>query len=182
MKTLAIAALLALAAGSASAAVDVIGNGLGHDCFVFARDGRAGDAQIDACTSAITSDTLNMRDRAATYVNRGVLRLRREQYPDALKDFDAAIAVNGTLAEAHVDRGAALVMLGRQQEAIAALDLGLELKPDSPQNGYFIRAMARERAGDLNGAYADYTRAAELAPNWARPQNELRRFTVRKPG
>ena len=183
MKPFALAVvLMALGVGTASSAVLVIGSGVGHDCFVNARDGLTDEAAMATCNSALASGELGKRDRAATLVNRGVLRLRRDEYDQALADFDAAIATNSSIAEAHVDRGAALVMLGRQPEAIAAIDKGLALKPDEPQNGYFIRAMARERAGDVKGAYADFKRAAELAPDWARPQRELRRFTVRKPG
>jgi hypothetical protein len=30
----------------------------------------------------------------------------------------------------------------------------------------------------VKGAYYDYLRAAELAPTWAAPQEELKRFSV----
>lgn len=167
------------AAGSASAAVTVMGDSLGRDCFVHARDQATTDKAIDACDTALYSDTLNNRDHAATLVNRGVIRLRRQEHDLALADFDAAIGRTPRLAEAHVDRGAALVMLGRHAEAIGALDRALELGPDQPQNGLFIRAIARERSGDVKGAYEDFRRAAEIAPKWDRPRRELQRFAVR---
>ena len=182
MKTLLLISLCTLglaAAGPASAAVAVIGDSLGRDCFIHARDGRTADDAIDACDTALYSDTLDNRDRAATLVNRGVIRLRRQEHAQALADFDAAIARMPKLAEAHVDRGAALVMLDRHAEAIGALDRALALGPESPQNGLLIRAIARERSGDIKGAYEDFRLAAELAPKWDRPKRELQRFAVR---
>ena len=170
----------ALAAGvPAQGAVAVIGDSVGRDCFLHARDEATADEAIDACDTALYSDTLNNRDRAATLVNRGVIRLRRQEHDLALADFDAAIGRMPKLAEAHVDRGAALVMLGRHAEAIGALDHALTLGPESPQNGIFIRAIARERSGDIRGAYEDFRRAAEIAPKWDRPRRELQRFAVR---
>src|SRR5688500_12996311 len=112
MRTLLLAAtlVLGLSAGAASAAVDVIGGGLGKDCFVAARDGVFTRSTVETCNAALASDDLSRRDRAATHVNRGVLLLRRGENESALADFDAAIAAMPNLAEAHVDRGAALVM------------------------------------------------------------------------
>lgn len=184
MRTLTFTAVLALAlgAGAANAAVDVIGDGAGRECYVFARDGIFNRQAVEICDAALETDDLSVRDRAATLVNRGVLRLRRLENDLALADFDAAIASQPRIAEAHVDRGAALVMLGRHGDAMASLDHGLQLGPTMPQNAHFIRAMARERAGDIKGAYQDFRRAAELAPDWDRPQRELRRFAVRPAG
>jgi tetratricopeptide (TPR) repeat protein len=184
MKAMPLAAVLALTigAGAAQAAVDVIGDGAGRECYVFARDGVYNRQAIEICDSALAGEGLSRRDRAATLVNRGVLRLRRLEHELALADFEAAIAAQPRIAEAHVDRGAALTMLGRHADAVASIDHGLQLGPTLPQNAHFIRAVARERAGDVKGAYQDFRRAAELAPNWARPQRELRRFSVRPAG
>jgi len=179
LSPLALVFTLALGAGSAQAAVEVIGNSVGHECFLAARDALLSNQAVALCDQALADADLSRRDRAATLVNRGVLHLRRMENDAALSDFDAAIVWQPQLAEAHVDRGAALVMLNRSDEAVKALDQGLALKPDQPQNGHFIRAVAREKSGDVKGAYEDFRRAAELAPDWARPQHELRRFAVR---
>ena len=182
MKTLLLAAALALGSSAASAAVQVLGDGIGRDCFVFARDGVSHARAIETCDAAVADRDLSRRDRAASHVNRGVIRLRRTEHADALADFDAAVGLMPALAEAHIDRGAALVMLNRHQEALASLDRGLELGPGKPQNGHFIRGVAREGAGDVKGAYEDFRKAAELDPEWGRPKRELRRFSVRRGG
>jgi tetratricopeptide (TPR) repeat protein len=73
-------------------------------------------------------------------------------------------------------RGTALVELGRYAEAVDALTLALTLNPDRPERAYFYRAAANEELGRASAAYADYRRAAELAPDWGSPRTELTRF------
>jgi hypothetical protein len=65
--------------------------------------------------------------------------------------------------------------------AKAAIDQGIALEPGVARAGdYFTRAAANEELGDLWSAYADYTMAAELAPEWSPPREELSRFRIVK--
>jgi len=48
------------------------------------------------------------------------------------------------------------------------------------EKAYFNRALAREAAGDVKGAYLDYVKALQLKPEWAPAVKELARFEVRK--
>ena len=75
---------------------------------------------------------------------------------------------------------AALIGLQRFSEAVSDSDRGIALNPKEPEKAYFNRATARELLGDLEGAYHDYARAAELAPDWADPKTEFLRFKVEK--
>ena len=43
------------------------------------------------------------------------------------------------------------------------------------------RPIAHENLGDLTAAYRDYSKAAELDPDWDAPKKELTRFTVKRP-
>jgi Flp pilus assembly protein TadD len=161
---------------SAEAAVWVIGAGPSRDCYVAAVTDRHDRASIDVCDLALNDDFLIRRDRAATFINRGVLQLRRGQDARALSDFDSAAALMPEFGEAHLMRGTALVELGRYAEAVDALTLALTLNPDRPERAYFYRAAAKEELGRSNAAYADYRRAAEIAPDWSSPRTELTRF------
>jgi tetratricopeptide (TPR) repeat protein len=147
---------------------------------VAAKSGKIGDHDLRLCTYALDQDALDSHDRAGTFINRGTLYLKRKAYEDGLKDFDAAVKLGPDIGEAHVNRGAALVGLRRFAEARAELDRGLELHPSEPEKAYFNRATARELLGDVAGAYADYTKAVELAPGWQPPLDELKRFKVEK--
>lgn len=164
---------------SAEAAVWVIGAGPSRDCYVAAVTDRHDRASIDVCNLALNDDFLTRRDRAATFINRGVLQLRRGQDVRALSDFDSAAALMPEFGEAHLMRGTALVELGRYAEAVDALTLALTLNPDRPERAYFYRAAANEELGRSTAAYADYRRAAEIAPDWSSPRAELARFQVR---
>jgi tetratricopeptide (TPR) repeat protein len=60
----------------------------------------------------------------------GLIHLRREQLPEGLAALDAALAIDPDLADAHAYRSAALVALGRPEEAREASARALELRPD----------------------------------------------------
>ncbi len=178
-----LAAAIALAALSfapaAQAAVTVFGETDAHDCYQAAIESRTDRGALRSCESALEQEAITNRDRAATYVNRGVIRLHRAEYEIALADFDTAIRLMPELGESHVDRGAALIMMRNYSGAIEAITHGLSLGTDDPHEAYFNRGLAHEFAGDLRGAYDDYRRASELAPEWPRPHLELARFQVR---
>ena len=176
--SLALATLLAATSltGGASAYVIVRG-GLAGLCYQQAREeDRTADA-IDNCTGALLSG-LSPRDRAATLVNRGIIHMNRTDYDRALTDFDAAVALQPTLAEGHINRGAALLAQDDFAGAITAIDRGLELSPEEPARAYYNRGVAHEELGDVRAAYNDYRRAADMAPTWAPPRTELARFRV----
>jgi tetratricopeptide (TPR) repeat protein len=181
LRSLAPAALfvvLCLAPQAVHAASSVIGSGPARACYEAAKAGRTELSALLDCETAISSQELGARDRAATVVNRGVIHLLRRDSGKALADFDRAIAWRPDLGEAYVNRGAALILRGDFAGAVASINRGLELGAEDPHEAYFNRAIARERLDDIRAAYEDYRRAAELKPDWALPRQELARFTV----
>jgi tetratricopeptide (TPR) repeat protein len=176
------AAMAALVcAGSAKAATTVLGNGLAHICSESAKAGSDDPRAVDVCSMAIESESLTRRDLAGTYVNRGVLKMRRKGFRDAHGDFNIAIKLAPTMGEAFVNRGGALLGERRYAEALADIDRGLTLNPEEPEKAYYNRALANEGLDDMKAAYLDYMKALELAPNWDAPRHELARFTVQNP-
>lgn len=179
MKAPFFAALILLAAPAAGhAASTVYGPGPAQICYRAALTASEGMEGLRACDIALYGSELDTRDRAATMVNRGVLRLQRKEAALALADFDRAIAWRPDLGEAHVNRGAALILSGDYAGAIASIDRGLELGAEDAHEAYFNRAVAHELSDNLPAAYADYRKAQALKPDWALPQTELARFTV----
>ena len=174
--------LLGVPASAALAEVTVIGNGLAAECSSAARSA-AGNAParneaMQMCTLALQEEVLTPHETAATYVNRGVLRMVARAFPDARADFDAALRIEPRLGEALTNRGAALIGQGHDAEGIADIDKGLALNPTQPEKAYYNRAVAEERLGDLKSAYGDYRKAQELKPDWDLPKTELARFRV----
>ena len=139
---------------------------------------------ISDCDRALKEEALGVRDRAATYVNRGILHMRARRIAVALADYDNAIKVKPDLAEAYVNKGIALVHAGgRDSEAVNAITQGLQLNPIRPEVAYYTRGVAHEMLGNARAAYDDYRQAAALKPEWAEPKAQLKRFSVvGKPG
>ena len=170
------------AASGARAAVTVLGPGPAQECFKIAEDG--GDARdgIARCTFALDTGELTNADRAATFVNRGVLHLSLHQNVEAFADINSGIAIQPELGDAYVDRGAVAISLGQYDDALKDLTKGIALGPHRPQVAYYDRAIVYEHNGDIRSAYEDYRRALDVAPDFAPAAIELKRFRIVKGG
>lgn len=169
-----------LAAGRAEAAVTVVGGDLAESCSKAAKASRSDQLALETCNKALEMQTLTARDLAGTLVNRGVILMDQKAWAAAQRDFQAAVQTDPALGEAHVNLGAALIVQRRFREGVEEIDRGLALGAEEPEKAYFNRALARERMGDITGAYLDFRKAAELAPAWPAPKAELTRFTVHR--
>ncbi|MEJ1970372.1 MAG: hypothetical protein WDN03_17355 [Rhizomicrobium sp.] len=167
----------ALVATSAQAAVSVIGPGPAQICYQAADIGGSPADYLTYCDQALAG-TLTDADRAATLVNRGVLKLGENDYDSAAADFHAGLAIDADLGEAYIDLGA--VQIAHKQYAAALLDIdkGMKLGSKKLQLAYYDRAMANEGVGNLLAAYDDYRQALRIAPDFTRASDELKRFKV----
>ncbi|WP_448585174.1 tetratricopeptide repeat protein [Thermaurantiacus sp.] len=173
--------VLAGAAGPAEAAITVIGGGLARECYLAAEFRRETSMALQVCDRALAEEPLKRRDRAATFVNRGIVHMQARNFARALADYDAALRLEPRLAEAHVNRGIALLYRGgADREAVEALSTGLELGPARPEVAYYSRAVAWEALGDARAAYEDYQAAAAAKPGWEDPIEQLKRFRVER--
>jgi tetratricopeptide (TPR) repeat protein len=165
------------ATSAANAAVTVLGPGPAQECFRIAEYGGDAHEGIARCAFALNT-TLSTIDRAATFVNRGVLKLGLHQDEQALADINSGIAIAPDLGDAYVDRGAASIALGQYDNALADLNKGISLGPHRPQIAYYDRAIIYEQRGDIRAAYYDYKKALEIAPDFEPAADELKRFRV----
>lgn len=182
LTTISALALLGLVgvAGHASAVVIVVGNGAGAKCYATAEYGDPFEA-FDICSRALEGQDMSVRDRAATYINRSVVRLRVHDYNGAIDDCDLSIARIPNIGEAYVNRGAALINLDKLKEALADLNKAIALGLDKVHLAYYNRGLAKEKLNDTRGAYEDYKKALELDPTFTLAAEELKRFTVSTP-
>ena len=173
------AAATALAAETASAQVFVIGNGLGGECFQKTKNRysnfRAAD---DVCSRALREEAMTRTNRAATYVNRGVLRMREGKYDTALADYSEALSLQPELGAAYLNTGAAYIYQRDFNAALAPLDRAIELESNDLFAAYYNRAIARENTGDVAGAFEDFNTSLELKPEWDLALRQLTRFSV----
>jgi tetratricopeptide (TPR) repeat protein len=171
------ASVLAVAAPG-SASVIVLGKSMATGCSKAALAGAQDRKALDTCNRALAEEALHGRNLAGTLVNRGVIYMRRGDLRSAMADFQDAVEQDPQLGEAWVNRGSVHIVEGRFQEGLNDTEHGLKLGLAEPERGYFNRGMAREWLEDEKGAYLDYRKAAELAPKWKLPREQLARFTV----
>jgi tetratricopeptide (TPR) repeat protein len=172
------AAMLLGVAGGANASMTVIGWGLAEDCSKAALHGRSDRASIEICNLALDQEDLSNRDKAGTFINRGVMKLRNADFNDARRDFDAAIRIAPKVGEGWVNRGAVSIGEKRYADGLSDINHGLDLGVEEPEKAYYNRALAYEGLDNPKSAYLDYQQALTLKPNWDLPQRELLRFTV----
>ncbi len=179
LSLLAAAGLAIAAAAPAAGSMIVLGSSVGYGCYQNAARKVASAAAVADCDSALASGMLSFHDEVATYVNRGVVKLHSDRHDAAIADFDRAIAKDPSQPESYLNKGATLLrMQGDARAAIALFDEALQRGTTKPELAYYSRAIANEVAGDAKAAYLDYRRAAQAAPKWNEPRQQLSRFTV----
>jgi tetratricopeptide (TPR) repeat protein len=167
---------------AASSSTFVIGNGPANLCSILALAGKADNAALSVCNDALDHEMLSRDDLAKTFVNRGVVQMRRDNLAGAAHDFNRAEEIMPKLPEIYINQSVALIKSGKYAEAVTMADRGIALSPSEPEKAYFNRGVAREATGDVRGAYLDFTKATTLKPNWEAPKKELTRFQVQRPG
>jgi tetratricopeptide (TPR) repeat protein len=131
------------------------------------------------CDLALTQERLSRHNRAATYINRGILYLRESRFERALLDFERGIENKPELKEAKVNYGAALYNLQRYPEALAALNEGLSTTDIRAKAvGHYNRGLTNEKLGDIPAAYQDFRTALDLQPDFTLASQQLTRFQV----
>jgi len=182
MRTLSYAAAslalgLSFAAGEANAITVVLGGGLAVECYATAETADPNEA-FDTCSRALRDPDTSVRDKAATYINRSVVRLRVRDYTGAIQDCDQSAQRYPQLSEAYVNRGAALINLNRPKDAVVELDQAIRMGLDKVHLAYYNRAMAKEALQDIRGAYNDLRKVIEIQPDYQLAQEQLKRFTI----
>lgn len=172
-------AALALTVASASGYTLSYGGTRATACYNAATFGDTSADAIRTCDRALSEDALTGHDRASTLVNRGAIYVAQGRPDRAMQDFDDALAIEPNNADAHANRGVALLYQRNFQTAISELTQGITLHPTRPERAYFARARAYEETGNIRGAYNDFRQAANLAPGWEPARLELTRFQVR---
>ena len=170
---------LALAGASgAQASMTVFGSGAAEECYKAVKAGHSDMGSIAVCDSALMDESLDAHDRGGTYVNRGVMKMRRGAIAEAHSDFDVGVKLAPLAGEAWINRGAVLLAEKRYSESLVDINKGLQLGVKEPEKAYFNRALAYEGLDDEKAAMQDYQQALVLKPDWEAPKKELLRFTV----
>ena len=123
--------------------------------------------KLNQCLAAIGEEQrLNVTE--ACY-HRGMQRCRQGDYEAAILDFDQAIELNSSWADAYYNRGLAYAKLGRYQDAIASYTQALEFQHNWA-DAYNNRGNAHYKLGNYEQAIADYNQALSINPDFAQAQ------------
>jgi tetratricopeptide (TPR) repeat protein len=171
-------AAAALLVMPARAAITVLGDSLAHNCFEAAEFGGSPREGIATCTDALEGTALTIKDRAATLINRGILKSHNDDADGALGDYNRGLTLDGDLGEGYVDRGATFIVLRRYDDALTDINKGIALGAKRLEIAYYDRAIVDEALGDVRGAYQDYKKAVEIEPNFPLATEQLARFKV----
>lgn len=165
--------LLAGAANGQPAGMTVTGGGLARACSEATTDGESAFRFEKICTNALNFERLTPEGRAATLVNRGIIRLRHKSYDQAIADFNLALRYRPEFAEAYANRGAADIGAHRFAESLSDINRALALGVQRPEKAFYNRGLAHEGLDDLGSAHRDYERALEFAPNWTLVKEQI---------
>jgi len=89
---------------------------------------------------------------------------RKGEHLEAVKSFDAAIAIDAKFAEAHGNRAAILADAGRPDEALKGFDRALALDPKAAPD-WINRGVLLQQLGRQEEALESYDKALTLVPN-----------------
>ena len=172
--------LLTLTAGTAAESMTVFGgNADARACFdaslAASRFRSSSRLDLRACDRALAQGQLHPDDRVATHVNRGIIHSSLNNHSDALRDYDAAIRIDDTRAEAFLNRGNVRFLARHLEEALDDYERALALEINAVHVALLNRGLANENLGYLSRAERDYLAALEHAPAWRLAEDKLSR-------
>jgi len=178
-KYLLLAAAAVAFSAPAVAGITVLGSNSARMCYLAAESiGMPSYDDVQRCNVGLAESANDSTNLVATYVNRGIIRLRRNDVDGALRDFDSAVRINPNEPEAYLNRGSALLRREAAAEARDMFSYAIDRNTRRPALAHYGRAVANETLGNVRAAYEDYQRASQLDPDWQAPRDDLQRFRV----
>jgi Tfp pilus assembly protein PilF len=156
-----------------------VGNSSARDCWEAAEAQDYDRNAIYHCNLALENEGLDDANRAATFVNRGVLYMRNRNYTLAERDFRKAMTTDESNPEAYLNMAISHLRQNENDTSVMPMiEKAIALNTRDQALAYYSRAILHERSGNIRQAYYDYKKAHELAPDWDEPAEDLQRYKV----
>ena len=133
----------------------------------------ASRGDLESCAYALKHAPLDIHDRAATFLNRGIINAAMGEFEDAKKDYEKARRLAPEHGEIYVNRGNIFFLGQVYDKAVMEYTHALELDIAKKHIAHFNRALAYEKLGEFDKAETDYLTALELAPEWEAAKTKL---------
>ena len=148
-------------------------------CYEAASLQRYDGVSLSACTRALVWEvTTDGQERAGTLVNRGILRALRHDFEAAKEDYQSALEIDPTAAEAWLGLASVHWKAGDSAKALNAVDRAIAAGTARPALAYLIRGLAHEDRGEYRAALEDLNMSQRLDPDWAAPKAEISRYRI----
>jgi len=109
----------------------------------------------------LSQNKLNNNSQAYGFLSRGNFKKRSKNYKDALADFNKAIELYPSFAEAYFKRGNIKNLLGDYEGAITDYSKAIELNPNLAE-AYHNRGLTQSRSGNEQAGNLDFLKAGML--------------------
>lgn len=130
-------------------------------------------SDIVECNSAIREGRLNRRDKAATYINRGIIRVNMGDVERAQQDYLSALDISDRSPETFLNLGNLQFMMQDYSAAISDYDHAESLGLTQRHVLFLNRGMAYMRVGQFDIAEVEYRKALDIRPDWLNAQDKL---------
>ena len=122
------------------------------------------DKTIEISTQIINHPDAKDDAKTIAYESRGIAYFGKDEYDNAIRDYNKAVELKPDNARAYRSRGDAYNNKGEYEQSIQDYDKAIELKPDDATI-YLNRGNAYNDKGEHERAIQDYDKAIELKPD-----------------
>lgn len=128
---------------------------------------------FEPCNVALIELGLSDEDRAATFVNRGILYAASGSLAEALSDYEEALNLSPNLGQVYINRGFVYHFENQLDLALSDYNQALELNIQSKHLAYFARGIIYEEKNLWDEAIRDYRKSLEHNPEWIPAKTRL---------
>lgn len=132
-----------------------------------------GRSLLDACDYTLEYSKLNIRDRAATFANRGIVYAAMSDFDAAMADYNQAISMRPAEPEFYINRGNSYFMMREYTQALDDYEESLRLGLKQLHFAHYNMGMVYERLGNDQVAEREYQTALDNEPEWPLASNRL---------